>query len=668
MIDLGSGDAEAELDLFESFLVAELDTGVGFGRGLIVDGFAGGQDLEAATDLLDEVVVLEVAGGGEGDVSAEEAVGVVAEEGVLLEALDGFAGAKDGLGEGMAFPEGLGEDFVDEVVGVVLVDLDFFKDDAALAVDVVMGKDGVEDDVGKDVDGGGDVLVEDLDVEADGFLAGESVDVAADGVDFASDVLGGAVFGALEDHVLDEVGDAIDFGQLVAGAGIDPDAHGDGADVVHALGEDGEAVGECGALNVAFLIHKIRIRSRSCSPNDVRERGGGGDSRGVGYPQDGMTSGGKILTTILDARGCERSHPLFGLNFEQLMEALGALELPGWRIRQVEHALYREWVGDLSEVTTLPVALRDRLAGEGFWVGLPEIVESFESVDGTERYLIAGLDGQTVETVWMPGGDGGETGDGSEEDAAQRATICVSSQIGCAVNCQFCLTAQLGIVRNLTAGEIAGQVVAVLKRQQVKIGRDRINLVFMGMGEPFLNYDAFMDAVRLLVEEVGIPASRMTVSTSGIVPGILRFAEETVRPKLAISLNAPDDAIRAEVMPINRKWDIAAVLTAVRKVPLRPKERVTFEYVLLGGVNDRQEDAEKVVKLLRRANLPLKVNLIVWNPGPGTAYRMPEAGDVAAFQEYLVEKGIPAYIRRPRGRDIYAACGQLKRTVREAAG
>ena len=350
------------------------------------------------------------------------------------------------------------------------------------------------------------------------------------------------------------------------------------------------------------------------------------------------------------------------------MEALDALELPGWRIRQVEHALYREWVGDLSEVTTLPVALRDRLAGEGFWVGLPEIVESFESVDGTERYLIAGLDGQTVETVWMPGGDGGETGDGSEEDAAQRATICVSSQIGCAVNCQFCLTAQLGIVRNLTAGEIAGQVVAVLKRQQVKIGRDRINLVFMGMGEPFLNYDAFMDAVRLLVEEVGIPASRMTVSTSGIVSGILRFAEETVRPKLAISLNAPDDAIRAEVMPINRKWDIAAVLDAVRKVPLRPKERVTFEYVLLGGVNDRQEDAEKVVKLLRRANLPLKVNLIVWNPGPGTAYRMPEAGDVAAFQEYLVEKGIPAYIRRPRGRDIYAACGQLKRTVREAAG
>ncbi len=386
------------------------------------------------------------------------------------------------------------------------------------------------------------------------------------------------------------------------------------------------------------------------------------------YAQDGMTSGGENLTTILDARGRERTRPLFGLHYEQLTDALSELDLPSWRVGQVEHALYREWVGDLNEVTTLPVALRERLAEEGFRVGLPEIVETFTSVDGTERYLIAGLDGQTVETVWMPGGDGGETGDGSDEDAAQRATICVSSQIGCAVNCRFCLTAQLGIVRNLTAGEIAGQVVAVLKLQQVKIGRDRINLVFMGMGEPFLNYDAFMDAVRLLVEEVGIPASRMTVSTSGIVPGILRFAGERVRPKLAISLNAPDDAVRAEVMPINRKWDIAAVLDAVRRVPLQAKERVTFEYVLLGGVNDRPEDAEKVVKLVRRANLPLKVNLIVWNPGPGTAYRMPEAGDVAAFQELLVGKGVPAYIRRPRGRDIYAACGQLKRTVKDAAG
>ncbi len=164
-------------------------------------------------------------------------------------------------------------------------------------------------------------------------------------------------------------------------------------------------------------------------------------------------------------------------------------------------------------------------------------------------------------------------------------TICVSSQVGCAVNCQFCLTAKLGLQRNLTAGEIAGQVVAVLDRHGVEVGKDRVNLVFMGMGEPFLNYDNFMAAVRLLVEEVGISPQRMTVSTSGIVPGIERFAEEPaeVRPKLAISLNAPNDAIRSEVMPINRKWPIEAVVDAVRQVKLRSRERITFEYVLLGG-------------------------------------------------------------------------------------
>ncbi len=174
-----------------------------------------------------------------------------------------------------------------------------------------------------------------------------------------------------------------------------------------------------------------------------------------------------------------------------------------------------------------------------------------------------------------------------------RATICVSSQVGCAVNCQFCLTAKLGLQRNLTAGEIAGQVVAVLDRHGVEVGRDRVNLVFMGMGEPFLNYDNFMAAVRLLVEEVGLSPQRMTVSTSGIVPGIERFAEEPpeVRPKLAISLNAPNDEVRSELMPINRKWPIEAVVNAVRGIRLRSRERITFEYVLLGGVTDQPEHA-----------------------------------------------------------------------------
>jgi 23S rRNA (adenine2503-C2)-methyltransferase len=277
----------------------------------------------------------------------------------------------------------------------------------------------------------------------------------------------------------------------------------------------------------------------------------------------------------------------------------------------------------------------------------------------------------------MPEGDDGEAGDGSElEDADgdlkdragkswHRATICVSSQVGCAVNCQFCLTAKLGLQRNLTAGEIAGQVVAVLDRHGVEVGRDRVNLVFMGMGEPFLNYDNFMAAVRLLVREVGLSPQRMTVSTSGIVPGIERFAQEPpeLRPKLAISLNAPNDRIRGEIMPINRKWPIEAVMDAVRQVRLRPRERITFEYVLLGGVTDQPEHAVEVARLVRRSGLPAKVNLIAWNPGPGIGYATPHPEAVETFRSTLAGEGIPTYVRRPRGRDIYAACGQLKRTV-----
>ena len=365
---------------------------------------------------------------------------------------------------------------------------------------------------------------------------------------------------------------------------------------------------------------------------------------------------------------------LFGLDAEALAARMVAAGEPGWRGRQLAEAMYRQRVAELSEISTLPRALRERLAAEGWEVGRPRIAQVFQSVDGTERYLVQGLDEKTVEAVWMPEGDEGESGDGSEAESGesakgwQRATICVSSQVGCAVNCQFCLTAKLGLQRNLTAGEIAGQVVAVLERQGVEVGRDRVNLVFMGMGEPFLNYESFMGAVRLLVDEVGLSPQRMTVSTSGIVPGIERFAQEPaeVRPKLAISLNAPNDAIREEIMPVNSKWPIAAVMEAVRQVQLRPRERITFEYVLLGGVTDRVEHAREVARLAKRTGLPVNVNLIAWNPGPGIAYTMPAAEAVEAFRATLGAAGIPAYVRRPRGRDIFAACGQLKRTVEEA--
>ena len=356
--------------------------------------------------------------------------------------------------------------------------------------------------------------------------------------------------------------------------------------------------------------------------------------------------------------------------------------LEQYRSRQLWQALYQQRVGSIEEITSLPKSVRDLLTRSGLEIGLPRITQTFLSSDGTERYLIACPDGETVETVWMPNGDDGELGDGSdaaieEADATskvgssklensipyRRATICISSQVGCAVNCQFCLTAKLGVKRNLTAGEIAGQVAAVLNRHQVKIGRDRINLVFMGMGEPFLNYDNFMAAVHLLVEGMGIPESRMTVSTSGILPGIERFAKEKLRPKLALSLNAPNDSIRESIMPITRKWKIEDLLAALHEVPLRPRERMTFEYVLLGGVNDRLQDARELSTLLRNSGLPCKVNLIVWNPGPDIPYRMPAPEDVGAFQQQLIASGVPAFLRRPRGRDIYAACGQLKRTV-----
>jgi 23S rRNA (adenine2503-C2)-methyltransferase len=367
-----------------------------------------------------------------------------------------------------------------------------------------------------------------------------------------------------------------------------------------------------------------------------------------------------------EASGASRKL-LFGMDSTALTACMAEIGEPAWRGKQLAEAVYCQRIAEISEITTFSKPLRQKLAAEGWEVGRSEIAQIFQSVDGTERYLVQGQGGDalTVETVWMPEGDDGESGDESDVERRQRATICVSSQVGCAVNCQFCLTARLGLQRNLSAGEIAGQVMAVFDRHGVEVGRDRVNLVFMGMGEPFLNYDNFMGAVRLLVKEVGLSPRRMTVSTSGIVPGIERFAQEPaeVRPKLAISLNAPNDAIRSEIMPINRKWPIEAVMEAVRRVQLRPRERITFEYVLLGGVTDRPEHAAEVARLVRRSGLPAKVNLIAWNPGPGIVYATPQAEAVEAFRRTLVDAGIAAYIRQPRGRDIYAACGQLKRTV-----
>ena len=360
---------------------------------------------------------------------------------------------------------------------------------------------------------------------------------------------------------------------------------------------------------------------------------------------------------------------LLGLSIQELTDlAEKAGEAP-YRARQLFDGLYRQRWQNLEQFTPLSLDFRRKLQDEGFTVGLPRIEKKFVSVDGTVRYLLAFVDGQSVETVWMPEGDGGEAGDGSpsgDEELGdsrtwRRATICVSSQVGCAVDCAFCMTALLGLKRNLTAGEIVGQILLVLSDQQADLQRDRLNLVFMGQGEPFLNYDNFMQAVRLLVEGVGIPESRMTVSTSGIVPRIADFGAEPVRPKLAVSLNAPNEALRTEVMPITKKWTIEKLMTALREFPLRNRERVTFEYVLLGGVNDEVRHAREVIELIR--GLRAKVNLIALNSGPDIPFETPSEERVTAFQNTLTRAGIPAFVRRPRGRDIYAACGQLKHTT-----
>jgi 23S rRNA (adenine2503-C2)-methyltransferase len=362
---------------------------------------------------------------------------------------------------------------------------------------------------------------------------------------------------------------------------------------------------------------------------------------------------------------------LLGLNLQELTNlALGTGE-PAYRGQQLFDALYRQKIERLEMVSTLSLAYRARLEEEGWQVGLPSIAQKFVSSDGTVRYLVELADGETVETVWMPEGDGGENGDGSEagdeiETGAapsgwRRATICVSSQVGCAVNCKFCFTALLGVKRNLSAGEIVGQIAAMLRDQGIEPPLQRLNIVFMGMGEPFLNYDNFMKSVELLVDGIGIPESRMTVSTAGIVPRIRDFGQEKVRPKLAISLNGSNDALRSELMPLNRKWNLAELMKAAREFPLRPRERLTFEYVLLAGVNDAPAQAREVAELVR--GIRAKINLIAMNPGSELPYRMPSSERVLAFQKILVAAGIPAFIRRPRGRDIFAACGQLKRTV-----
>jgi 23S rRNA (adenine2503-C2)-methyltransferase len=335
---------------------------------------------------------------------------------------------------------------------------------------------------------------------------------------------------------------------------------------------------------------------------------------------------------------------LVGLELADLQAFLGT-DQPAFRARQIYDAVYRHRVADLADITSLPVTLRKHLNSR-MALGLPKPAAEFRSLDGTRRFLLQLTDGRTVETVLMP-----------EEG---RDTICISSQVGCPVNCQFCLTALMGLERNLTAGEIVGQVLFVMRAQGISAPGDRLNIVMMGMGEPLLNLPNVVKATRILTDPAGIGISprRITLSTAGIVPKIAELGREPVRPKLAISLNASSEEQRRDLMPITRKYSLNDLLAACKVYPLRPWEKLTFEYVLLKGVNDSDADARRVVRLL--ANLNAKVNLIALNPGPGIEFETPDAARVHDFQA-IMRRAMPCFVRKPRGRDIFAACGQLKR-------
>ena len=337
---------------------------------------------------------------------------------------------------------------------------------------------------------------------------------------------------------------------------------------------------------------------------------------------------------------------LVGMELSELQQAMPQGQ-PAYRAQQVYRAIYHQKVSDLIQITTLPAGVRNELAAHAE-LGLPALSSRFESIDGTRRYLLALSDGRTVETVLMPEGD--------------RDTVCISSQVGCPVDCKFCMTALMGLERSLTAGEIVGQVLFVARDNGLLVNEKRFNIVMMGMGEPLLNLANVLKATRILVdpEAVGISERRITVSTSGIIPRIEEMGKAEIRPKLAISLNASTEETRQELMPITRKWHLKDLMEACRAYPLRAWEKLTFEYVLLKGVNDTDADARRVVKLL--AHIDCKVNLIALNPGPGIPYETPLPERVASFQE-IVKRAVPCFIRRPRGLDIFAACGQLKRNA-----
>jgi len=334
---------------------------------------------------------------------------------------------------------------------------------------------------------------------------------------------------------------------------------------------------------------------------------------------------------------------LLGLGLKELEDLAVSHGQPRYRGRQLYHGIYARRVRDLAGFTDLSREFGAALSSR-HQITYPEIAREFSSRDGAVRYLFRLDDGNSLETVYIP--------------EADRATLCLSSQVGCALDCRFCFTALVGARRNLTAGEMVGQVLAVTAAQNLP-RTGRLNLVFMGMGEPLLNLPQVLAAVKILADAkgVGVALRRITISTVGIIPRIQDLASEPIRPKLALSLNASGEEQRSALMPINRKYPLTELLRVCRAYPLRPWEHLTFEYVLLDGCNDSDADARRVASLLR--GLRAKVNLIPYNSGPELPYRSPSLERVLAFQQILTDRRIPTFIRISRGQDIQAACGQL---------
>jgi 23S rRNA (adenine2503-C2)-methyltransferase len=336
---------------------------------------------------------------------------------------------------------------------------------------------------------------------------------------------------------------------------------------------------------------------------------------------------------MTDLSSCDRA---------EMEAAVAALGVPRFRGRQIFHWIHRRGVTDFAEMTNLPRALRARLA-ESFRIATPSLETRQTSTDGTSKFLLRLEDGRHIESVFIP------------DTPAQ--TFCLSTQVGCAMACAFCLTGQMGLTRNLSAGEIAGQ--ARVLAHATGLAGAPFNIVLMGMGEPLHNYDATMKALRILADEEGLAVHprRVTLSTVGVLPALERLAAEPLMPNLAISLHGTTEAQRDALVPINRKYGLEELVAACRKFPVRRRGRITFEYVMLDGVNDTPDDARRLVKLL--AGMKAKVNLLPLNEAAGIPYRRPSDERVNAFARILADRDVLVSVRKSRGRDIRAACGQL---------